>query len=340
MKALVYSAPGQFSVTTVPTPEPHGTEVLIRVRACGVCKTDVHIHAGHFFSAFPLIPGHEFAGEVASVGAQVTRVAVGARVVADNERQCGVCDYCRRGQPLFCEQVIAQGVNAPGGFAEYVLVEEHQVYPLADHLSFADGTLVEPTACAVHGIDVIRPRVGDDVLQFGMGPTGLLLAQLLRHQGAARLVAVDFSAKKLALASALLDADTILAQPGDPRAHLDAIHARQPQGFDIVVDATGVSRVAESLPQFTRYGAKVVFYGVCPEDERIQLSPYEVFRRELTILGSFSQAHTFDRASRLINSGVISVQGMVTHTLPLEAWGEALRMSTTGGDHVKIVLEP
>ena len=139
MKALVYTAPEQYSVTEVPTPEPHGTEVLIRVRACGLCKTDVHIHHGQFFAAFPLIPGHEFAGEVAAVGDKVTRVAVNDRVTADNERQCGYCYFCRRGEPLFCENLYAQGVNAPGGFAEYVLVKERQVYKLANHISFPEA---------------------------------------------------------------------------------------------------------------------------------------------------------------------------------------------------------
>jgi len=334
MKALVYSAPATYAVTDVPTPEARGHGVLLRVRACGFCKTDLHIHQGHFFSAFPLIPGHEFAGEVVAVGDAVSRVAVGDRVVADNQRQCGVCDACRRGQPLFCEHVVAQGVNAPGGFAEYVLVDESQVYPLADAISFAEGTMVEPTACAVHGIDIIRPRAGDEVVQFGAGPTGLVLAQLLRRQGVSRLVISDLSPRKLALAARLTGAETVLAGPDSMRA----MHERNPHGFDIAIDVTGVSRVAEGLPPFARNGGKIVYYGVCPEDDRIRISPYEMFRRELTILGCFSQVDTFDRATRLINGGHVQVKEMITHTLPLEAWGEALRMATEGGEQIKVVL--
>ncbi len=340
MKALVYSAPGQFAVQEVPTPQPHGLEVLIRVRACGLCKTDVHIHHGQFFSAFPLIPGHEFAGEVAAIGDAVTRVNVGDRVVADNERQCGTCTYCLRGEPLFCAQVVAQGVNAPGGFAEYVLVEEQQVYPLTAEISFREGALIEPTACAVHGLDVIRPRAGDEVLQFGAGPTGLILAQLLHHNGAGTLLLADLSLVKLGLAVRYADAEPVLVHPDDPQVHLDAIRARYTDGCDIAIDATGVSRIAESLPQFVRYGGKVVFYGVAPENERIQISPYEVFRRELTILGSFSQARTFHRAVRLVNNGVVRLREMVTQTFPLEGWADALAMVTRGGDHIKIVIEP
>jgi D-arabinitol dehydrogenase (NADP+) len=340
MKALVYSAPGQFAVSETPTPQPRATEVLMRVHACGVCKTDLHIHQGHFFSAFPLIPGHEFAGEVAAVGPEVTRVRPGDRVVADNERQCGYCAYCRRGEPLFCENLYAQGVNAPGGFAEYVLVDERQVYPLDEQVSYLEGALAEPTACAVHGLDVIRPRVGDEVLLFGAGPTGLILAQLLRRSGVSRLVVVDLSAKKLDLAARLAGAEIVQPDPVHPTAHLDRLAADMPAGFDIVIDATGVSKVAAGLPQFARYGGKIVFYGVCPENERIEISPYEVFRRELTILGSFSQALTFDRATRLVNGGAVQVKEMVTHTFPLEGWGDALRMVSDGRESVKIVITP
>ena len=340
MKALVYSAPGQFSVTEVPTPPPQGVEVLIRVRACGLCKTDVHIHHGHFLSAFPLIPGHEFAGEVAGVGEGVKNVKVGDRVVADNERQCGTCHYCRIGKPLFCENAVMQGVNAPGGFAEYVLVEEEQVYPLDDDISFEEGALAEPAACAVHGIDVIDPQAGDEVLQFGAGPTGLILAQLLRHNGASRLVMADLSSAKLKLAARTAGAEMVLVDRDDPQVHVKILKAGQPRGFDIVVDATGVPRVQEGLPQFADFGAKIVYYGVAPEDAGIRLSPYDVFRRELKILGSFSQARTFDRAVRLVNHGVLELKDMVTHTFPLEGWVDALHMVTEGSENIKIVITP
>ena len=219
-------------------------------------------------------------------------------------------------------------------------MEEHQVYPLAAHLDFAAGALVEPTACAVHGIDVMAPRAGDTVLQFGAGPTGLVLAQLLRHNGAASITLVDLSPAKLALAARQTGAETVQVRREAPEAHLDALHARAPQGYDLVIDATGVPRVQERLPQFAALGGKVVFYGVAPEDARITISPYEIFRRELTLLGSFSQAHTFDRASRLVNAGVVQLADMVTHTFSLEGWADALRLMQDGRESIKIVIAP
>lgn len=337
--AILYTAPKTFTLTQVPVPIPQGTEILMRVRACGVCRTDLHIHEGHFFSAFPLIPGHEFAGEVVAVGEAVTRVVVGDRVTADNERQCGTCSACRRGEPLFCEHLLAQGVNAPGGLAEYVLVDERQVYLLAPHIPIVVGAMAEPTACAVHGMDVIRPRMGDDILLFGAGPTGNILAQLLRHGGAANLVVVDLSEKKLELAERLAQARPFLATPDN--AHIAEIDATYPDSFDIVIDATGVPRIQEMLPHFTRNGGKVVFYGVAPEDARISITPYEVFRRQLTILGSFSQALTFERAVKLLNTGVVRTENLITHLFTLDRWGDALQIAREGRtDAVKIIMTP
>jgi D-arabinitol dehydrogenase (NADP+) len=118
------------------------------------------------------------------------------------------------------------------------------------------------------------------------------------------------------------------------------LHALRPQGFDIVIDATGVPSVVERLPDFVRMGGLLIFYGVCPEEAEIHLKPYEIFRRELTIRGSFSQLHTFHRAVALFNQGLINTEGMITHTFPLEAWGEALSLMQQGTEAVKIVMTP
>lgn len=340
MKALLYTAPEQYSVTEVPTPTPQHCQVLLRVKACGVCKTDVHIHHGKFFANFPLIPGHEFAGEVVSVGDEVTHCTPGDRVVIDNQRACGVCSFCLRGEPLYCSAMYAQGVNAPGGFAEYALVEEAQVYHLAEQCSFLDATMVEPTACAIHGMDITKPRTGDDILLFGAGPTGLLLTQLLRHSGAALLAVADLSPKKLSLAKKLAQAHTLQVLRDNPQAHIEALQTLRPQGFDVVIDATGVPSVVEQLPKFARMGGRIIYFGVCPEEAQITISPYDVFRRELTIRGSFSQMHTFHRAVAMFNAGLINVEGLITHRFPLEGWSEALHLINEGTENIKIVLTP
>ena len=188
MKAIQYTAPRQFAVVDLPKPEPGPHQVVILVKACGICKTDLTIHDGSFLAKFPLVNGHEFAGVIDSVGSAVTEWKVGDRVTADNTELCGYCEPCRSDKPLYCENFNSHGCNMPGGFAEYVLINHDKVFALSDKLSFEEATFTEPTACAVHGVDRIAPRFGDSILMFGAGPTGIILAQLLRRAGAGRMV--------------------------------------------------------------------------------------------------------------------------------------------------------
>ena len=197
MKAIQYTAPRQFAVVDLPKPEPGPHQVVIRVKACGICKTDLTIHDGSFLAKFPLVNGHEFAGVIDSVGSAVTKWKVGDRVTADNTELCGYCEPCRSDKPLYCENFNSHGCNMPGGFAEYVLNNHDKVFALSDKLSFEEATFTEPTACAVHGVDRIAPRFGDSILMFGAGPTGIILAQLLRRAGAGRMVIADPHADKL-----------------------------------------------------------------------------------------------------------------------------------------------
>ena len=188
MKALVYDEPKKFSIKQIETPIINDCQVLIKVVKCGICKTDVHIHNGAFISQFPLTPEHEFTGTVEEVGSKVTAFKKGDRVVADNTVLCGECYYCRRNQPLYCENFYSLGVTDPGGFAEYVAVNQDKVFSISDNLSFDDASFAEPTACAIHGMDMIDVQSGDNILMFGSGPTGIILAQLLKYGGAGKVV--------------------------------------------------------------------------------------------------------------------------------------------------------
>ena len=202
MKALVYSAPERFEIEELPTPEVKPHQALIRVKACGVCKTDVHIHRGKFLAEFPLTLGHEFAGEIAKVGERVEGLMPGDRVTADNTVLCGHCYYCRRNRPLFCENFYSLGCNAPGGFAEYVVVNHDKIFTIPDHLSYEMPSSPNPRP-VVHAMDVIDVKPGDDVLQFGAGPAGQILAQQMKHCGASNLVIAAPTESKLRLAREL-----------------------------------------------------------------------------------------------------------------------------------------
>jgi len=338
MKALVYTAPKKFQVKDIDYPRLRENQVIIKVKACGVCKTDLHIHNGEFLAEFPLTPGHEFAGEIEEIGSKVTAFSKGERVVADNTVLCGECYYCRRNQPLFCENFYSLGCNGPGGFAQYVVVNQDKVFPIKK-LSFEEATLTEPTACAIHGMDVINARPGDDVLLFGAGPTGIILAQLLKYNGAVNLVVAAPTKFKLDIVKELCADYVIKVDRNDYTEHTHKIKQLFPKGFDIVVDATGAPSITEHTLQFAKYGGKIVVYGVCAENERISISPYEVFRKELKIMGSFAQTHCFDRALKYLENGVVKVKKLITHSFKLEDYARALEL-VKSGKCLKVIIKP
>jgi D-arabinitol dehydrogenase (NADP+) len=338
MKAVYYNAPEDFVVKEVEKPQIKENQVLIKVYACGVCKTDAHIHKGEFISQFPLIPGHEFVGEVVEVGNNVSGIIIGDRVSADNTVLCGHCYYCQRNEPLFCENFYSLGVTGPGGFAEFVAVNADKVFPIGD-LPYDEGAFIEPTACAIHGTDVIQTQTGDDVVLFGAGPTGLILAQLLKHSGASNLVVVASDPQKLALAKEFGADYTILMDRSDYSKHESELKQLFPKGFDIVIDATGAPSVMQTLTKHAKYGAKVVIYGVASEHDRISISPYEVFSKELKIIGSFAQTHCFDRAIKVIQKGIVNVKPLITHRFKLDDFAQAIDQVSNGKGHVKVVID-
>lgn len=322
MKAIVFREGSQWAVEDQPTPEVGPGDVLLKIIQTGVCGTDEHLLHGGFIAKFPLIPGHEMLAEVAELGAGVTRLAVGDRVVLDNTIHCGECGPCLRGEPLFCEQFTSLGCNAAGGFAEYVSVRAAKCIVVNDVDPDA-AVFVEPTACAMHGADVLALKPASDVLIFGAGPTGLILAQLLRMAGAARVTMAAPTQAKLDLAESLGVDRTVLIDRKDPTVGEAELAEIAPEGFDAVVEATGSLAVFERSIRLTRTGGTVLVYGLAPEDGIANVKPYEIFSRELTIKGSFAQAHCFPRAALAIASGRVRTEGMITERIGFEDFGKA-----------------
>jgi D-arabinitol dehydrogenase (NADP+) len=339
MRAVVYDAPRSFEVRTVPTPEPGAGEVRLAVEMAGMCGTDLHIHEGGFFSRYPLTPGHEIVGRVDSIGDAVDGLSVGQRVAADNTVLCGHCPSCRRDEPLFCRNFYSLGVNGPGAFADYVLVRAEKCFP-ADDLSPATAVMTEPTACAIHGMDVLGLRPGSDVLLFGAGPTGLVLAQLLVHGGAARVTVAAPTEFKLALARGYGVDTTVRIDRADPGASLATLRANAPEGYDVVVEATGAVAVGEMCVPLTRDGGTVLIYGMAEERVILPMRPYEVFRRELTVKGSFAQTHCFDRALSVLRSCRVQTEGIVTHEFRLGEYENALEAVRDDPGCMKAVIVP
>lgn len=339
MRAVVYSAPREFSLRTLPKPEPGPGEVVLRSTITGVCGTDLHIHEGGFFSQYPLTPGHEIVGTVDTLGPGVDDLSIGQQVAADNTVLCGHCSFCRRDEPLFCRNFYSLGVNGPGGFAEYVLVRAEKCFPAGD-LSPQTAVMTEPTACAMHGMDVLDLRPGSDVLLIGAGPTGLVLAQLIMHGGAARVTVAAPTTFKLELARAYEVDETVQIERGSLSESVAHLRELAPLGFDVVVDATGAPAIIEPCLSLTKDGGTVLVYGMAGESDRVSWSPYEIFRRQLTIKGSFAQTHCFDRALAVLRSGRVKTEGMLTHCLPLDEYGSALEALRSDRSCLKAAIIP
>ncbi|HYN65408.1 MAG TPA: zinc-dependent alcohol dehydrogenase family protein [Ornithinibacter sp.] len=343
MRAVVYDAPRTFSVREVPTPAPGPGEVRVRVIQTGLCGTDLHLHDGQFMAVYPMVPGHETLGVVDALGdgvEAVEGVAVGDRVVVNPNASCGRCAYCREGRPLLCDDLTGIGSSLPGGFAEYLVAPAVQVFSV-DGLADDTAVLVEPTSCAAHAVDVIAPRHGSTALVLGAGPTGILLAQLLRAAGAASVTVAAPTAFKLDLAASLGADRTHLMDrrdlPGDVRALLASSGGA---GYDLTVDATGAAVVAEVLLPLTRNGGTAVFYGVTDEADRVSISPYDMFRRELTIKGSFAEISSFPAAIAALRAGRARTDGLITHRFALDDYGSALEALRSDRTAHKIVVTP
>lgn len=339
MKAVVYSAAEEFTIREVPDPVPAEGQVVIRSTLAGMCGTDLHIHAGGFFTEYPLTPGHEITGEVMSWGPGVEGLRRGQRVVVDNASACGYCSQCGRGEPLFCRHFHSLGVNAPGGFAEQVVTRADKCFA-ADDLPPDLAVLAEPLACAVHGMDVLQLRPGADVVMIGSGTTGLLLAQLLIHGGASRLTVAGPSEFKLQLARSFGVDRIVQVSRSDAEGTAATLRDMSPGGYDVVIDATGASSVVQHLPRLAKDNGTVLVYGMCDEEDRVAWSPYEIFRRQLTVKGSFAQVNCFDRSLGMLRSGRIRGDGLITHRFRLDQYGDALAAVRSDPTCLKAVIAP
>jgi D-arabinitol dehydrogenase (NADP+) len=335
MHALVIDAPFSATARQTPTPTPGPGDVLIRVAAAGLCGTDLHIYRGEYEARYPIIPGHEFAGTVAAVGAGVNQFHVGQRVAADPNIFCHQCTYCRREMHNQCLDLRAIGVTTDGAFAEYVLAPQTVVYEIGD-LPFDQAAFIEPLSCVVYGMQRARPDPGDRVLLFGAGPMGCLLAQVLRRSGAAQLVVVDRVAERLALAGQLGATDVVEADDA-----LDAhLRALSPRGYDFVIDATGVPAVVERAFAYLCPRATLFVFGVCPNDAGISIRPYDVFRNDWRVIGSFATCYTFQESIRLLQSGTVQVEPLISHRLPLSEAPAAFTLLQQDPHRMKILITP
>lgn len=324
MRCAVFYGKQDLRVEEAARPVPGDGEVLIQVKACGVCGTDVHIYQGDQGAADvtpPTILGHEFSGIVAEVGRNVKGFRPGDRVCVDPNAPCGACDFCHTGTAHFCEHMIGYGTTVNGGFAEYCAVDEKQVYLLGDGTSFEQGAMTEPVACCLHGIDLCGIRQGHQVAVIGGGMIGLLMVQLARLAGAAKVALLEPVEAKRELGRKL-GADVCIDSTKD--GVKEQLEAAGMTWINTVIECVGNPKTVELALELAGNKAVVMIFGLTRPDAEVPIRPFDLFRRELTIKTSYINPYTQKRALDLIDSGRLDVESMVCEKAPLEKLGEIL----------------
>jgi 2-desacetyl-2-hydroxyethyl bacteriochlorophyllide A dehydrogenase len=298
------------------------------VAACGLCGTDLHILQGEFAPTLPVVPGHEFAGEVVGLGSEVTELAIGDRVAVDPSLYCNECRYCRVGRNNLCDRWRAIGVTVAGGAAEYAVAPVANCVRLPDHVDVQDAALIEPLSCAVRGYDVLNSRLGSRVLIYGSGTMGLMMLELAKRTGAASVDVVDINLERLATAEKL----------GCSQTAVSADELGRPAGWDVVVDATGnAAAIQDGLERVAKAGTFLQF-GVSDYATTATISPYRIYNQEITITGSMAVLHSFERAADLFATGVLDPQVFISHRMPLAQYPQALEQFAAGQGRKIVVL--
>ena len=288
MKAAVLEKVKKIVVKDVEKPKADGNNVLIKVKATGLCGTDVHEFHGDWPLDLPVIPGHEFAGVVEEVGPRVKYVKVGERVTISPDIYCNNCRFCRTGCETLCENVECLGMEWNGSFAEYCLVPEKQVYAIPDNVSFEAASMIEPMACVYTVIRNIPEIYNKRILITGAGSTGLIFTMLLKDAGAYKIDITSRSQDKLEIAKKL-GADEVL----NTRDISGSYSQLTDKKYDVVIDVTGHSPVVENALDLIDTNGILFIFGVAKANSTLKIDHGSIFYKNLRILGAYPDLRSF-----------------------------------------------
>ena len=336
MQAVVFHGDGKWGVESAPLPRiAADDEVLLRVERASICGTDIHILAtppGHPATAGSIL-GHEYVATVAETGAGVAHLRPGDRVVVDPNITCGLCRYCRMGMTNVCENMTTLGIFRHGGLAEFNLAPAKSLHKISREVSPERATLAEPLSCVLHAFEKAALTPGESVAILGAGPIGLIFLLLSKTAGAGKVFLIEPVEFRRRTAEQF-GADGVF----DPKAEDIAAEVKAVTGVgaDIVIDAAG-TLLPEAL-QIVRPGGRVVLFGINQHADR-QFNQYFTTRYEVTILGSFIQRTEFPKVVRLLEAGILPLEKLVTHRLPLNRIGEGFE-AMRAGEAIKVVAAP
>jgi L-iditol 2-dehydrogenase len=343
MKALILREYGQLEIVDVPVPIPAPDEVLVRVKACGICGSDVHGYDGSSGRRIPpIVMGHEAAGTVEAMGSEVSSLREGERVTFDSTIYCGSCVYCRRGEVNLCNRRQVLGVSTPeyrrsGAFAEYVVVPRRVIHDLPGDIPFAEAAMVEPLAVAVHAVSLSEIGDNNTALVVGAGMIGLLVLQALRVKNCSRIYVADIDDTRLRLAEQLGATATINASKVDTAAEVQRLTSGI--GVDLALEAVGSSATIKSAIDSVRKGGTVTLIGNISPTVEIPLQA--VVSRQIRLQGSAGSSGEYPECIGMLARGAVQVKPLITAIGPLEEgprWFE--RLHSREANLMKVILKP
>ncbi len=325
MKAAVFYGKENINIEQVEKPKLKEDEILIKVHACGICGTDVHIFNGDEGAAQSpagTILGHEFAGEVTEIGSKVTDIKVGDRVCVDPNKLCNHCYYCKSGLGNFCDNMIGIGTTVNGGFAEYCVVPEGQAYTIADSISYEEAAMTEPVSCCLHGIDLCDINCGDTVAVIGGGMIGMIMLQLAKLKGANELILIEPVEEKRIMAQSL-GADLVI-DPYQEDVNM-VLQKNNINRINTVIECVGNLKTLKMAIDIAGKKSTVMMFGLTKPDEKLSIYPFEMFRKEITLKASFINPYTQRRALSLIELKKIDVKSMIYGLVSLDELSDILK---------------
>ena len=345
MKALLLTAPSQLDLVDFPAPQLADDEVLLRIRACGICGSDIHGWDGSSGRRHPpLIMGHEASGEIIAAGPKVEKWRAGDRVAFDSTIYCGVCRFCREGQINLCENRRVVGVSPTeykqhGAFAEQLALPARILYRLPDALPFDEAAMVEPVSIAVHAVQRIKAAKKDTAVVIGSGMIGLLVVQALKWAGARQIIAVDLADNRLALAKQLGATHTL--NSGNVDVVAEVAKLTDGLGADVSLEVVGLTATVNlAIGVLKRGGSCVLVGNLSPKTQDFPLQA--VVTKEITLTGTCGSAGEYPLCLDLIARGIINVKPMIEAVAPLSegaTWFSKLS-AKDGGKYMKVILTP
>lgn len=337
MRAILLEGINKIEACDIEVDETQQGEVLVKVEAAGICGSDRHILHGTYPANYPVILGHEFSGIVTQSSA-TSKFKIGSRVNVNPNIACQKCKNCKMGIINLCANNIAHGVNRNGGLANFVTVPETQLFELPLSLDPRFGALCEPLACCIQGIELAQIRAGDSVAIIGGGIIGQLMVQLAKLAGAAVVMLStrqkfrrDISEKLGATHSidptGLTSNDKYIGPAGVA-----------PGGFDVVIECVGVKETLKQSLEIARSGGTVILFGVMAQDEKFEITPFDIFVRQLRIQGAFTGSKVHQKAAAMVAEGILKLEPLITHEVNLEEVPKILSGQPLSGELKTLVL--